>query len=516
MKLISIDLMKTNIINWAVVVSIAMAIMSACEKNPDADQQQSERKEPLVMTYEDFITPSDVQIISSDTTRISVSRAYAEKMGITDFNDRAVTIWRTIGTVPFVRIITDSKAENDKVILTTIKGEFSDMFENLDMSLQTDLYVNRNYVPTKATRTGTSEEVTDVSGKFIDPNGVYHPAVIIFEEDSPAVKGLQTKTGEAKNYFTAEELLEDNFSFDIVNVKTEFELDYAYPETDEDKGIEDTDAKIHVKGLLGVNAKLSSYANVKVGWFKLKKFEVGIKGNTELDAKLNIGVEKKIEYEHEQKLAELGFVTSVFWVGIIPVPYTVETTIKEKIEASAAASLALYATAHYELGFEKGCLYTSSDGWTNTSKKSYSDGSFKIDGIKGSAELAASAGTFYEIAVLLGGSTGPTFSLGPKLSAEAEVSATVNLNEFIVEGKVGAYIGLSGEVGTKVTILGYTLAKWSAGFDLFKFTLFEGGFNKTYTDEGWNKFEGEWASSFRNSSNSVRAPYMLPDKEMNF
>ena len=174
-------LMKTNFLNLTAVIGLAMAVMSACDKNvPDADNQQAERKEPLVMTFEDFITPSDVQIISSDTTSISVSAAYAEKMGMTDFNDRAVTIWRTIGTVPFVRIITDSKVEKGEIILTTVKGEFSDMFENLDMTLDTDLYVNREYVPTRATRSGTSEEVTDVSGKYIDSDGVYHPAVIIF------------------------------------------------------------------------------------------------------------------------------------------------------------------------------------------------------------------------------------------------------------------------------------------------------------------------------------------------
>ena len=516
--------MKTNFLKWTAIVSIAMAVMSACDKN-GPDNPQPERKAPLVMTYEDFITPNDVQILTSDTTSISVSATYAEKMGITDFNDRAVTIWRTIGTVPFVRIITDSKVEMDQIILTTIKGEFSDMFENLELSLDTDLYVNRDYVPTKATRTGTTEEVTDISGRYIDANGIYHPAVIIFEEDSPAVKGLKTKTGEAKNFFTADELLEDNYSFDIIDVHTDFKLDYEYPKTDEDKGVEDTDTKIHIKGKVGVLAKLSSYVNVSISWFKLKKFEAGIKGETELSAKMSFGIAKGIEYEQEHKLLDLGSVTSVFWVGIIPIPYTVETSIKEKVEASAEASLALYASAKYELGFEKGCRYTSSDGWENTSKESYSRGSFNLDGVKGTAEVEASAGVFYEVAVLLGGSSGPTFSFGPKLSAEAEVHAEVNLDHFEIGASVGAYFGLSGEIGTKVTILGYQLAKWTAGFDLFKLTLFEGSITKQYTNEGWNQFETEWQSSlekdsheweFGQQSSSAKVPYRLPDQEMNF
>ena len=127
----------------------------------------------------------------------------------------------------------------------------------------------------------------DVSEKYIDPSGVYHPAVIIFEEDSPMAEGLQTKTGETKNYFTAEELLEDNFTFDIINVNSDFVLDYAYPKTDEDKGVAASDAKLHIRGKVGVNAKLSSYVNVNISWFKLKKFEVGIKGNLGLAAKMD-------------------------------------------------------------------------------------------------------------------------------------------------------------------------------------------------------------------------------------
>ena len=518
-------LMRTKFLDLLVVIAFAMTLASSCNKHhSSADPKPEIRKEPLVMTYEDFITPSDVQILSSDSTRISVSKAYVEKMGITDFKDRAVTIWRTIGTIPFVRIIKDSKVENDKVILTTERGDFCDMFENLDISLETNLYVDRDYVPALATRSGSTLEVEDVSGKYQDDAGVYHPAVIIFDEDSPALKGLQTKTGETKNYFTAEELLADNFSFDLINVNSDFILDYAYPKTDEDKGVADSDAKIHVRGKVGVNAKLSSYINVNISWFKLKKFEVGFKGNLGLAAKVNVGVEKKLEYKWEQKLAELGYVTSVFWIGIIPVPYSVETTIKEKIKAMAQASIAVYTTAKYDLGFEKGILYTSSDGWKNTSKENTRKGSFNLDGLKGSGRLEASAGTFVEVAVKFGFSAGPTFSFGPKLSAEAEASAGVDLHNNIFEGKVGAYVGLSGELGTKVDILGYTLAKWTTTFDLFKITLFSGSFKYTYSDEEWNNLQAEWTTiaekhssqwEWSDRTNSPSIPYRLPDIETN-
>ena len=210
--------MKTVFLKFSVIVAVIMAVVTSCDKPEPDNGDQNTPKAPLVMTYQDFITPDDVQLLTSDTTSISVSKAYAEKMGITDFDDRAVTIWRTIGTVPFVRIITGSKTEKDEIILTTVKGEFCDMFENLDVSLETSLYVNRDYTPAVATRAGSTLQVDDISGKYIDADGIYHPAVIIFDENSPSVRALQTKSGETKNYFTAEELIEDNFSFDVVDI----------------------------------------------------------------------------------------------------------------------------------------------------------------------------------------------------------------------------------------------------------------------------------------------------------
>ena len=67
-----------------------MVVMSAC-KDDDSPvlEPQPEDLTPFAMTYVDFITPDDVQILSADTTRISVSSAYAEKMGIKFFKDRA-------------------------------------------------------------------------------------------------------------------------------------------------------------------------------------------------------------------------------------------------------------------------------------------------------------------------------------------------------------------------------------------------------------------------------------------
>ena len=134
--------MRVNFLKFSLLMAAVMVFASACEKDSPDPEPPATNLSPLVMTYEDFITPDDVQIVSPDSTYISVSKAFVEKMGIDNFKNRPVTIWRTIGTVPFVRIITDSKEENGQVILTTKRGEFCDMFSDVEMSLETDIYVD--------------------------------------------------------------------------------------------------------------------------------------------------------------------------------------------------------------------------------------------------------------------------------------------------------------------------------------------------------------------------------------
>lgn len=555
-------MMKATFLKLSVVMAVFMIMTASCDKNSHADPNPV-RKEPLVMTFQDFIKPDDVQLLSTDTTSISVSAAFASKMGITDFNDRPVTIWRTIGTVPFVRIITDSKVKGDRIILTTVKGEFSDMFENLDMSLETTIYVDDDYESKVVTRAGTSYDVDDDSDKYIDADGVYHPAVIIFQEDSPLVKSIQTKTGETKNYFTAEELLEDNFSFDIINLRSDFLLDFAFPNDEEGNGQggkddtsdafekwfdelyadneepgdggetnsatamtkAKTDPKIHISGKIGVLVKLSAYADVSVRWFSLKSFEAGVKGDIELSAKVSVGIEKQIKKQWENVLATFGEVTSVFWVGPIPVPYTIKNQLVQKMTANANASVKAYMSAKYKKGFEKGAKYTYGTGWTDTSKEGTSISAFDFDGLIGAANIKADAGTFYQVKIFLAGSAGPVIAVGPKLSAEAELSAKVLDPKIVVNARVGAYIGLSGSVGARVEFLGYSLAQWATEFYLFKLKLLEAGITFTYDESGWANLQASWESAVNKDSDQwewgektaeTKVPYRLPDPEMNF
>lgn len=53
---------------------------------------RTELLEAYGLTFENFINEDDVIIIDADTTQLSVSKAYADKMGITSFVNHASTV----------------------------------------------------------------------------------------------------------------------------------------------------------------------------------------------------------------------------------------------------------------------------------------------------------------------------------------------------------------------------------------------------------------------------------------
>ena len=50
-------------------------------------------QEPYGLSYYDFLTAEDVTILNADTTEISINKALADKLGITNFENHPIGIW---------------------------------------------------------------------------------------------------------------------------------------------------------------------------------------------------------------------------------------------------------------------------------------------------------------------------------------------------------------------------------------------------------------------------------------
>ena len=96
---------KKNLVNLMLmsIVTVATTIsFTACSDTFESDQfandgsqenvTRGELLDPIALIYTDFISSSDVQIMTADTTKISISKALADKMGITSFVDHPMGI----------------------------------------------------------------------------------------------------------------------------------------------------------------------------------------------------------------------------------------------------------------------------------------------------------------------------------------------------------------------------------------------------------------------------------------
>ena len=168
------------------------------------------------LTYENFISNDDVIILDADTTQISISKAYAEKMGITTFVGHPMGIWHKIEQLPYIRKATAEKLVGDRYILTVQPATVAEIIGNKKVELNTGIYVNHDAEGGNVTRADGSM-LPSYAAKYMDENDVLHPAVIHMTDPYGYDKGYhvdgdqpvaQTRADGGYQYFTADELEE--------------------------------------------------------------------------------------------------------------------------------------------------------------------------------------------------------------------------------------------------------------------------------------------------------------------
>ena len=112
---------------------------------------------PLGLVYTDFINGNDVTILNSDTTQISVSKAYADKMGISDFVNHPMGIWDKKDNAAYLRRATEQRLEGDRYILKVKRSSIAEVSGGRDLTLNTGLYYNPDAAATRASITGMPE-----------------------------------------------------------------------------------------------------------------------------------------------------------------------------------------------------------------------------------------------------------------------------------------------------------------------------------------------------------------------
>lgn len=436
---------------------------SACSKEGDIDPPHEDTKEPIVMSYNTFNNQDDVIITDADTTTISVSKKYLETMkyefNIKDGDTVPITIWRTMGTAPFVRNVIKSVEQGDRVILTTVSGDLGDVLGDNDLMLDTDIYVD--FSKSRAiTRGGVAVDNYD---RYVDNGGVIHPAVIIINEEG--IEGYsQTESIIDQNgskYYTAEDLANSNADFRIINVDMNLgNHSLTSPEKDLKLYMKDS----HLKAKAGVRI------NIKTKKCKLKEFECSVYGDFGLD--FTFGVESKTSiasWKKEEDIAKFCGYTYVFWIGYVPVAITCNAGALMAATAELSASCLFETSMKLHADYNAGVYY--SGDWNNRSS-AHASASAGFNIIKPLAVTAeASAGIELFADLKLYDCAGPKITFGP--SVDASLTASFNALENQIEFSTEGGVNVGGKFGVEMKILKWQLASWQQKYSLFKQNLWK-------------------------------------------
>lgn len=172
-------LRQANCFHWLTIMLIIPAFfVTGCSDDaasPGGSGAETADLSAISLTYHHFTASDDVIILNADTTRIAVSKALADKMGITRFSGRPMAVWQKVNSLPYIRRVTSEMLDNGRYVLTVDKSaSLADVLpEDAEINFDTKIHVNHQAA--KAwTRAGGTNAVEDMSARYME--GRHHPS----------------------------------------------------------------------------------------------------------------------------------------------------------------------------------------------------------------------------------------------------------------------------------------------------------------------------------------------------
>jgi hypothetical protein len=495
-----------------VLMSIATAIVFAfgftsctdddvvdnTQKNQAANGAKAELLEAYGLTYQNFINADDVMILDADTTQLSVSKAYAEKMGISSFVNHPMGIWQKVDCLPYIRKATAQKTVGDRYILDVVPATMSEIVGDKKVDLQTDIYVNKdaNAVKTRA----AADNIPEYAAKYVDDNNVVHPAVVLmtdpygydkdvhYEGEQPSAAQTRAAQSGEYQYLTAEEIAAGQTRWStnlrLLNVNTELSKTVKFAAKNSKDSLE-----VEVGGEIdfGLNYFLTIEGGIKWNWCVpspyVKKFETGVDGHFDLDSKVMFRFKKEFDLEDKLKcdLAKFPGYTFTFFIGPIPVAITISPNMFVKMDGKVSGCVEMGFTYKYGNKFKGGVSYDNGK-WDTIKGFEETANKFDIIPAQVNFSLETGVGLYLGADILVYGAAGPEFAVGPRLGGKLQIEgipfkAPKEVADlYNIEGMIN--LTINAVVGAKLKVLGYELAethftipllKDKDGWVLFKF-----------------------------------------------
>ena len=435
--------------------------------------------EPYGLTYHNFDGEDDVKIMNADTTEIAVKKSLADKLGITNFVNHPLGIWDDPGHLAYGRKALEQQLVGDTYILKVKGVTAAELIGDKDAQLATDWYVNTDEASV-ATR-AADENIPEYAAKYIDNDGLIHPAVVQFTDpygydkdyyvpgiDEPSESQTRAAESGEFQYMTAEDMLSGtrgSIHPRLISFHNKISFDKNIPLGKESKD------SINIEGEIPVDFELNYFLTIDGGikwkWFipypTIKKFETGVDGEFGFHPSATIGFKGKCELPDDKSkitLAKFKGFTYTFVVGVIPVTVTIDPALKLKLDASVTAKASLGFNYDYSNKFKAGIRYQG--GWSTIKEFEELENKFTFCRPQVSFGAEAGIGLFMTASTKIYGVVGPELGIGPRLGAEANVTVSPEGVDWNAEVKMT----VQAWAGAKIEILGWELAEWSTTFDI--------------------------------------------------
>lgn len=479
--------------------------------NNDDREYTGPALESLGLNFQDFTRSGDVQILDADTTQISVSKAFADKLGIKQFTGHPMGIRQSMEEDAYMCKATRQKLIGDRYIIDVAPCTLAELLKGQSFRMSSDLFVNTDQA---STRTRAAElNIPEYAAKYIDDDNVIHPTAVTYRpaegEDATRssvmvygtfsaddimmarqgdsrfwpvdqIKAFVKKAYEWTKDKTKYNVREYHRNQSLVQDNTTYTKKFEFGPKPKKKGEKvdtfNVTVKVPVDFALTYDFILDAKGSL-VSLPDVNRFETTIKGTFEFAPEVTLGFSKKFEIPEDKqrvKIIKFPSVSLHFTIGIIPITVNIDPYVFLKLEGSVSGSAYTGLRYHYASNFKFGGAYYNND-WNFIKEYNCEDNSISM--IPPTAEFKAHAGVGLMLGadVIIQKLAGPKLAVGPKLTADAELRLNQDPDQCHFKSSVD--VAVVGEIGAKLKIFAWDLGevekeiKFGEPYNLFHYNF---------------------------------------------
>ena len=472
---------------------------------------------PIGLVYTDFITPNDV-IHNADTTELTISKAFADKKGITNFVNHPMGIWDDQQHRAYLRRATEQRLVGDRYVLKVVQSTITEITGGQEMQLNTRLYYNPTRMVSRGGLTRASQGDPEAD-KYVDDNNIIHPAAITLrtkpnsgansEDLDLSQAGTRTitieqmfsgKTDGANSWFTDlwddivdaveetwEDIVEatsydwdDDKSWSLLKSKTTISKDIKFGCGKEPADTITLRFRCPIEFNLDYTLNIRSHGSIETAFVPVPSYlKTYIDGYFEANPQLRIGFSKTVTLPEDKqriKLFQFSGIGYTFMIGPVPVSIDIDPSVYLKFTSTLMGNA--YLGVQYDIAtkFRVGMQYENGDLSGIAEGEKVKD-EFSFINPRLELEAIAGVGLFFGVDVIIEKLGGPTFNIGPQVKVNAKLS--YEMGDDRINASIEGKAGIGGEAGAKLKIFGFELADWRTYFDIGpQWTIFK------YPDDG--------------------------------